>query len=259
MLNAIQNPRSIIRNNRWLAALLISVAIANAARAVEPPQKLTLGIAQVALEPTLLANKEKIAGFIRQAKDRGCRVVVFPETSLFWPLGTPRAEIDTAVEELQKVVDASDLYALIGGLYQRDGMEKPFERLLVINPDGKIIQTYNKMWSDARFQNCPGIFEIDGVPCAAAICADRWIRSVEELPAAAGAKILFEVSNNYDNEWLPDLGWFWYVPRALRNETFVVFANTGAEDRGQLTPGHGHSAVIGPKGSFLGALDTSSD
>jgi predicted amidohydrolase len=254
------NPQYFVLSTRCLICIACAIGpfIAVAAHAA-PPNKLKIGVAQLALEPTLAASKAKIASFIRQARDCGCRVVVFPETSLFAPPGTPAAEIDAAVTDLQKLVDASDLYALIGGVYQRDGKEKPFERLLVIDPEGRIVQTYNKMWYDARFQNCPGLFEIDGVPCAATICADRWIRSVEDLPAAAGAKILFEVSNNYADEWLSDLGWFWYVPRAVRNQAFVVFANTGSEDRAQLTPGHGHSAVISPDGKFVNALDTASD
>ncbi len=237
-------------------ALMLATAVTGAA---EPPKSLKMGIVQVALEPTLAENQAKIARFIRQAKSQGCRVVVFPETSLYWQPEATKEQIDAAVEALRKEVAASDLYALIGGPYKRSEKDKPFERLLVIDPRGEIIQTYNKMWYDARFGDCPGLFEIDGVPCAASICADRWIRSVEELPAMAGAKILFEVSNNFDNEWLADLGWFWYVPRAVRNSAFVVFANTAKEDRAQKTPGHGHSAVIGPDGSMVASLGEESD
>lgn len=238
---------------------LLPLSIFMAEVAADGPKTLTVGVAQLALEPTLNSNREKIIRFIREAKQRACRVVVFPETSLYWPPTTSRADIDAAVETLRQAVDAHDIYALIGGLYKRDEKEKPFERLLVIDPDGRVLQTYHKMWQDARFNDCPGIFSIDGVPCAAALCADRWIRSVEELPVMAGAKILFECSNNYDNEWLPDLGWYWYVPRALRNEVFVIFANTAKEDRGQLTPGHGHSALIGPDGTILTTAGEESD
>src|SRR5262245_18562633 len=189
---------------------VLPLSLSIAAHAADETKTLTVGVAQLALEPTLQANRDKIIRFIREAKQRDCRVVVFPETALYWPQATPQAEIDAAVETLRQAVDANDIYALIGGLYKRNEKEKPFERLVVIDPEGRILQTYNKMWHDARFNDCPGVFSIDGVPCAAALCADRWIRSVEELPAMAGAKILFECSNNYDNEWLPDLGWYWY-------------------------------------------------
>jgi predicted amidohydrolase len=250
----------IKRRGMLLGAIcLLALGTPLSASSANEPQTLKVAVCQLALEPTLAQNRDKIAGFIRKAKDRGCRVVVFPETSLYWPPETPKSEIDAAVADLQKAADASDVYVLLGGPYKRNEKEKPFERLLVIDPDGRIIQSYNKMWSDARFNDVPGPFVIDGVPCAAAICADRWIRSVEELPAMSGAKILFEVSNNYADEWLADLGWFWYVPRALRNEVFVVFANTGKDDRAQLTPGHGHSAFVGPDGKILQSAGEESD
>ena len=243
-----------------LATCLASAVLTRALRADDRPlQKLTVGIAQFGLEATLAENRDKIARFLREGKDRGCRVVVFPETALYWPSPTPKADIDAAVADLQKVADECDVYALVGGEYQRDGKERPFERLLVIAPDGSILQTYHKMWSDPRFPNCPGLFEIDGIPCAATLCADRWIRGVEDLPAMAGAKILFECSNNYADEWLDDLGWYWYVPRAMRNEAFVEFANSGRDDRGQLTPGHGHSAFVAPSGELLKTADERSD
>lgn len=246
-------------SNQCLALLALAVFVSAVPAAAATPTTLTVGVAQLALETKLTANRDKIIRFIGEAKSTGCRLVVFPETALCWPEGTSKADIDAAMEQIRQAVDAADIYALVGGLYKRNDQEKQFERLLAINPDGKFIQTYNKMWSDSRFNDAPGLFEIDGVPCAACLCADRWIRSVEELPAMAGAKILIECSNNYANEWLPEQEWFWYVPRALRNQVFVIFANTAKEDWGQGTPGHGHSAFFGPDGTILQAAGEESD
>jgi len=255
----MQRARGPVRLLRLILPALIGFPLVTHAQEPARPATIKVGIVQVTLEPQLAQNRDKIAGFIGQAKGRGCRVVVFPETALYWPPETTRSQIDAAVAELQRVVAQHDVYALIGGPYKRDEAEKPFERLLVIDPRGRIIQSYNKMWSDRRFNDAPGLFHIDGIPCAATICADRWIRSVEELPAAAGAKVLFECSNNYDNEWIADLGWYWYVPRALRNEVFVLFANTARENRATRTLGHGHSAVIAPDGSLLASAAEESD
>jgi predicted amidohydrolase len=180
--------------------------------------------------------------FVRQAKAKGCQVVVFPETVLYSPPGTRRADRDAAVDMLRRAAVEHGQYIIFCVKYCRDDKERPFERLLVIDPQGNIIHTYDKLWNDARFPNAPGVFFIDQVPCAAIICADRWVRSVEDLPAIAGAKILFECSNNYDNEWIADLGWYWYVPRALRNEVYVIFANTARANRAEASTGHGHSA-----------------
>src|SRR5262249_55226709 len=85
---------------------------------------------------------------------------------------------------------------------------------------------------------------------------------VEELPVFAGAQILFESSNNYANEWIDDLDWYWYVPRAIRNGVFVLFANTSRERPGLMAeygPGHGHSAIIAPDGALIASAGEESD
>jgi predicted amidohydrolase len=106
----------------------------------------------------------------------------------------------------------------------------------------------------------PGLFRIDGVPSSAMICADRWLRGVEEVPIQQGAQISFELSCNFASEWVAPFQWYWYVPRALRNDVWVVFANTGNKVSGapddpsaprQLR--HGHSAIIAPDGRIAAA------
>ncbi len=170
---------------------------------------------------------------------------------MYWPPNTPIAEIDAAVEVLRKTVDANDIYALIGGIYKRDENEKPFERLLVIDPDGKILQTYNKMWQIRGSTIARGFFRSTACRARRPSAPTAGFASVEELPAVAGAKILFECSNNYADEWLPDLGWFWYVPRAMRNEAFVVFANTAK--RG---PGREHAGTRAQRLHWAGRDDS---
>jgi predicted amidohydrolase len=209
-------------------------ALALAALAGATPPTLTVGVVQMALEPDLAANRDKMVRFVAAAKARGCRVVVFPETALYSDPATPKATIAAAFDAVRRAAADHAVYVLACGRSVRNDGEKPNERLLVVGPDGRVLQTYDKLWSDARFNDCPGPFPIDGIPCSAAICADRWIRGVEELPAA---QILFECSNNYANEWLPDLGWYWYAPRAVRNQAFVVFANTPRENRAEGKPG----------------------
>src|SRR5688572_10509598 len=92
------------------------------------------------------------------------------------------------------------------------------------------------------------------------ICAGRWLRGVEEVPIQQGARISFELSDNFDCEWVGPLGWYWYVPRALRNNVWVVLANganvtAGVPDGLSWNPRlrHGHSAVIAPDGRIVAA------
>ena len=122
-----------------------------------------------------------------------------------------------------------------------------------------MLQTYHKLY-DVRPNRVPGLFAIDGIPCSAIICADRWIRGVEDLPAVAGARILFECSNNYPAEWIPEQGWYWYVPRALRNGAYVAFVNTSSHLQANgAIHGHGHSALFRPDGSAVVAGDDACD
>jgi predicted amidohydrolase len=242
----------------WI--LLVAGAVPAAGEEPARPKPLTVGVVQFALEPKLAENRDKMVRFVGQAKSKGCRVVVFPETALYSPPNTTRAEIEAAFDEVRKAADTHDVYVLCCGLSRRTDDEKPNERLVVIDPDGRVTHTYDKLWGDARFKSVPGLFTIDGIPCAATLCADRWLRGVEDLPAAKGAQILFECSNNFAEEWIPDLGWYWYAPRAVRNQAFVVFANTAKENRAAAPrAGHGHSAVFDPDGKLVASAEEESD
>src|SRR5262249_18301638 len=140
--------------------LLAGVAEARAGEAAAP-RALTIGVVQTALEPELAANRDKMLRFMRQAKEQGCRVVVFPETALFSPPTTPRAERDAAIETVRQAAAESGVYVIFCAKYKRDDKEKPFERLLVFDPQGKVLQSYDKLWADARFNKLPGLFHLD--------------------------------------------------------------------------------------------------
>ncbi len=51
-------------------------------------QAITVGVVQQARERVLAVNRDKIARCIGQAKDRGCRLVIFPEDAQGSPVGT---------------------------------------------------------------------------------------------------------------------------------------------------------------------------
>jgi predicted amidohydrolase len=210
-----------------------------------------VGLAQVGIEKTLGENTAKIVDFVARAASERCTTVVLPEGALDWEPGTSRPAIDDAIETIRQAAARHQIHVIAGAMYKRFEGDPPFNILVAFAPDGSLLQRYHKVWRDERAVELPRPFEIEGVRCATSICADRWARAVEELPAMDGAQVLIECSNNFANEWLPELEWFWYVPRALRNGCYVLFANTA--DKGEL-PGHGHSAVIAPDGSLVAAL-----
>jgi predicted amidohydrolase len=160
--------------------------------------------------------------------------------------------VDAAIETIRQAAVRHRVWVIAGTMYKRFEDDPPFNLLVAYGPDGAPLQRYHKVWRDERAPELPQPFQIDGVRCATSICADRWSRAIEELPAVVdGVRVLIECSNNFAHEWLPELEWFWYVPRALRNGCYVVFANTAGK---WDVPGHGHSAVIGPDGTVLAAL-----
>ena len=218
---------------------------------------LTLGIAQIALEPELRYNLAKMAIMIRQAKLKQCRAVFFPEAALTCAPHTPKIEIDLGLQALAQDAQENGIYVAFGYLDRHSDTSPLFNAMKVYDPRGQEILHYEKMW-DVKKGPLPNLFEIDGVPFGAIICADRWLRKVEDGPAFMGAKVLVEFSNNFADEWLPDQEWFWYRPRAVRNGVFSMFVNTsqldGYRDHEHLINGHGHSAVFSPDGQCVASL-----
>ena len=52
------------------------------------------------------------------------------------------------------------------------------------------------------------------------------------------------------------LGWYWNVPRALRNGVYVIFPNVAFN---HLGASHGHSAVISPDGRILAGAEDNAE
>jgi predicted amidohydrolase len=229
-----------------------------------PRQPLTVAVVQQAREPELAANREKMVRFIGRAKARGCRLVIFPEDALGSPVGTSNEDLERAVDGIREAARASDIYTIFCSSFVIAGFapDRRGHCLRVIGPDGRLLLRFNKLIcnlppSDPR--RAPGVFRVDGIPCCAMICADRWLRGFEELPVMLGAKILIDCSANARKEWIPEFAWYLPVTRALRNNVFSIFCNMGEHPQGLDEPRHGHSAIIHPDGAFAAAADDAGD
>jgi predicted amidohydrolase len=227
-------------------------------------RSLTVGVVQQAREPELAANRDKIVRFIGQARARGCRLVVFPEDALGSPVGTLNEDLEKAVDTIREAARVSDVYAIFCSSFVIPGFapDKRGHCLRVIGPDGRLLLRFNKLIcnlppSDPR--RAPGVFHVDGIPCCAMICADRWLRGFEELPVTLGTKILIDCSANARKEWIPEFAWYLPVTRALRNNVFSIFCNMGEHPQGLDEARHGHSAIIQPDGMFAVAADDAGD
>lgn len=240
-----------------LAALLPGASIAYPAGTA--PSRLKVGIVQMAVGRTLEANRDRIVSGIAEAEASGVRVVVFPEGALRGQGGDDQAIVAEAVGTIRRAARQSKVYVIFGGFTYVPHLTKDANWMLVLSPDGSDLFRGEKLYDNHRAA-MPGVFLIDGIPCHAMICADRWLRGVEEVPIQQGAQISFELSSNFASEWVAPLQWYWYVPRALRNNVWVVFANTGSKVSGlpddpsaprELR--HGHSAIVAPDGRIAAA------
>jgi predicted amidohydrolase len=230
------------------------------AEAAEKPQVLRVALVQMALRPTLAGNRDRIVAGIAEAAGRGARVAVFPERALTGAGGESVEAVAEAVEVIRRAAREKKVYVVSGAHTYRASVKKNINWMFAIGPDGKDLMEYEKLYDNHRAK-MPGVFAIDGVACNTAICADRWLRGVVELPIQQGSQIFFELSNNYACEWVEPYGWYWNAPLARRNGVWSILCNSGNEASGQTSPGehlkHGHSAIIAPDGRVVAA--TSSD
>jgi predicted amidohydrolase len=230
-------------------AMLCAVLLA-AACTTGQSGSIRIAVVQMAEDPTVVANRDHILSWVSRAAAERARVVVFPEAALRGREGTPAAEVDQALDAIRAAARSHRLYVVFGGWTPSPRLGKNANWMRVIDPSGRETFRYDKIYDDHRAA-MPGVFLLDGVPAGAMICADRWLRGVEERPIQQGARLSIELSNNFASEWVPALGWYWYVPRALRNNVWVIFANSGS---GPGKPGHGHSAIIAPDGSIVASV-----
>ncbi|HUT91985.1 MAG TPA: carbon-nitrogen hydrolase family protein [Thermoguttaceae bacterium] len=243
-----------------LGILLGALALAAHAEETKTTSKrLRIGVVQMAVGPTVEVNRDRIVSGVAQAASRGVRVAVFPEGVLRGKGGDDQAAVDEAVAAIRGAARESNIYVLFGGYTYLPRLKKAANWMLALGPDGRDVFRYEKLYDNHRAA-MPGVFSIDGIPCNAMICADRWLRGVQEIPIQQGAQISFELSCNFASEWVAPFGWYWYVPRAMRNNVWVVFANTGNKVSGvpddPAAPRelrHGHSAIIAPDGAIAAA------
>lgn len=238
---------------RFLATTALVFA-ATAATGTAAP-RLKVGVVQMAQAPSIEGNRDRIVESIADAARLGARVVVFPEAALMGEGSANLALVDAAVAAIRSAARERNVYVLVGGTTHTPALKKDANWMVAVGPDGREVLRYDKLY-DRPTAPMPGVFEIDGIPCGAMICADRWLRGIEEIPIQQGARISFELSCNSAIEWVPEFGWYWYVPRAIRNNVWVVFANTGNPAPGVPSyPGaslrHGHSAIIAPDGRLV--------
>jgi predicted amidohydrolase len=213
---------------------------------------LRVALCQVAVAGSIEENRDSILKGIDEGADRKARVAVFPEGTLAGKGDADQAVVEQAVAAIREAARRRGISVIFGAGTWLPSISKVTNWMLVIGPDGRDVMRYEKLFQNHR-ATMPPVFEIDGVKCGAAICADRWLRGVTELPIMQGAQVHFEISNNYATEWVEPYQWYWNAPFARRNSIWTLFVNSANRKSGVENPDdtlkHGHTVAISPAGS----------
>ena len=211
----------------------------------------------------VLRNQSKIMEAIRQAKSRGCEIVLFHEGCL---TGYPNQEqveqldfaaVRQAELEICRLAKELHIAVLLGSTGKQD--DQLFNYVLVINEQGQLLGHYDKTWRAGEPHYCAGkgpvIFTVAGVEATVIICHDLRYPELARLSVAAGAKIVF-IANNESGITSENklLGYrSMQISRATENLVYAVMCNSPADphDIDRHNCSHGNSMIVDPLGNVL--------
>jgi deaminated glutathione amidase len=162
------------------------LTITNAQTKNESRSKLRIASCQFPVSHDLESNYKYITDQIIEAKLKKADVVHFPECALS---GYPGEDIKSLEnfdwnqlhkysDSIVALADKLNIWVILGSIHRLSGNNKPHNSLYVINPEGKIIDRYDKRFcttGDLKYST-PGdhfvTFNINGVNCGLLICYD---------------------------------------------------------------------------------------
>lgn len=226
---------------------------------------LTVAVAQYAPTGDKTANLGVIEGLLRQAAERGARLVVLPEYATFTVPAMDNRFVESAepldgptVTRITEIAKELGLTVIAGVNETAD--EGRIHNTLVGLQDGEIKAVYRKVHlydafgykeSDkvqAADPGRPELVEVDGFTVGMQTCYDLRFPEVSRTLVDAGAEILALPA-----EWVPgplkEYHWNTLIrARAIENTAYVVAAD-------QCAPtGAGNSTVVDPMGIALASV-----
>jgi predicted amidohydrolase len=208
----------------------------------------------------IATNTSRMADFARQAADRGCELVVFPEMSdtgyvperfSEWAEPWPGASFDALA-----AAAAESSIAIVAGLCERAG-GKVYNSLAFFSPEGELIASYRKIHlfsasPGSETEACtPGdevqVCDFAGIRWGLSICYDLRFPELYRKLSAAGATVLIDVA-----AWPATRPTHWdYLTRAraIENQAFLIAATRAGQDESITMLGH--SRVVAPMGDLI--------
>jgi len=159
---------------------------ANLTGAAEQSGQLKLAICQFPVSADIRENGRWVRDQICEAHRQGAELIHFPECALSGYAGVDHASLEkfnwdllrSETDSILSLVRKLQVWVVLGTTHRLTGQHKPHNSLYVINPEGKIVDRYDKRFctgGDLKHYS-PGdhfvTFEVRGVRCGLLICYD---------------------------------------------------------------------------------------
>jgi predicted amidohydrolase len=167
---------------------------------------LKIATCQFAVGSSIKRNSKNICDFLHKAKKARADVVHFSECALSGYVGTdfPNFEdydwdlLRAETEKIMSLAARLKLWVVLGSTHRLTEPNKPHNSLYLINPDGRIVDRYDKRFctpGDLR-RLTPGNrfvhFSIKGVKCSLLICFDVRFPELYRPLYKEGVKCVFQ-------------------------------------------------------------------
>jgi len=152
----------------------------------EPTEKLLLATCQFPVSADMTTNAEWVRKQMRLAAAQDANLVHFSECALPGYAGVEIPSVEsfdweqlrTETRSILQLADELDQWVVLGSMHQLTGDHKPHNSLYLINPEGKIVDRYDKRFctpGDLNHYTAGNhfvVFEVGGVRCGLLICFD---------------------------------------------------------------------------------------
>ena len=227
--------------------------------------RIRVAACQILTYSDLEKSVQKIIQWMNLASEDGVDVVVFPEACLcgyqgddsYWKKANPK-DFENAELKIVAASKSLDIAVVLGTAHWEAG--QLFNSLLAIDKGGKVQGRYAKTHLAESWPGLvPGkilpIYTLAGVKSCFIICHDVRYPELVRLPAAAGARICYFISNESPLTKEHKLSAYKAMPiaRATENGIFCVMANAPAdpENINASNQSHGNSKIIHPDGNVI--------
>lgn len=204
-------------------------------------------------------NLAVLRSLAEQAKAAGAGLVLFPEESMF-TIGKVKGDLAAAVDRhwttfvQQLSLLAAELgIAVVAGGYESSGESRPYNTLVVIGADGRILDTYRKLhlYDAFSYQESSRIKPGDGghkvvrvgdLQVGVMTCYDLRFPELARSLAGAGADLILVAAAWFKGDHKIDHWETLLKARAIENTCWVAAAGTVSSHT------VGHSAILDPMG-----------